>query len=144
MSYSIDVNILIYASDKSNQRHSQAISFLQRKLNNPELFCIAWITVMSFLRISTHPSIFANPLKPDEALENITSILNLPHVRALSEREDFLGIYSQISGKLPVRGNLVPDAHLAAILLQHDVRVLFTTDTDFKKFDFLEVRNPLD
>lgn len=144
MTYSIDVNILLYASDKSNQRHQQAVSFLEQQLSTPELLCIAWITVMAFLRISTHPSIFANPLKPEEALQSITSLLSLPHVRTLSETDNFLEIYSTLSGKLPIRGNLVPDAHLAAILLQHDIRVLFTADTDFKKFDFLEALNPLD
>ena len=143
MSYSIDANILLYASDTSNQWHSKAISFLEQKLSESELFCISWITIMAFLRISTHPSTFANPLKPEEALNSITSLLLMPHVRTLSETDNFLEIYSWISRKLPVRGNLVPDAHLAALLLQHGVRVLFTADTDFKKFDFLDAINPL-
>lgn len=98
---------------------------------------------MSYLRIATHPSIFAAPLSPSEALGNVSALLQLRHVRTLSEQEGFLEIYREVSGSFPVRGNLVPDAHLAAILRQHGVRTLYTNDADFRKFDFLEIRDPL-
>jgi toxin-antitoxin system PIN domain toxin len=97
---------------------------------------------MSYIRISTHPSIFSHPLSPEEALENIESLLKQPRVRVLSEDDGFLAIYRKVSGNFPVRGNLVPDAHIAALLLQHGVRKIYTADSDFKKFEFLEVRNP--
>ena len=54
----------------------------------------------------------------------------------------FLAIYRKESGKFPFRGNLVPNAHIAALLLQHGVRKIYTADSDFKKFEFLKVRNP--
>ena len=97
---------------------------------------------MSYIRISTHPSIFSHPLSPDEALENIESLLSQPRVRVLSEDDGFLAVYRQVSGNFPVRGNLVPGAHLAALLLQHGVRKIYTADSDFKKFEFLVVENP--
>ena len=97
---------------------------------------------MSYIRISTHPSIFSHPLSPEEALENIESLLKQPRVRVLSEDDGFLAFYRKVSGNFPVRGNLVPDAHIAALLLQHGVRKIYTADSDFKKFEFLEVRNP--
>jgi hypothetical protein len=75
-------------------------------------------------------------------LENIESLLKQPRVRVLSEDDGFLAIYRKVSGNFPVRGNLVPDAHIAALLLQHGVRKIYTADSDFKKFEFLEVRNP--
>ncbi len=143
MSYAIDVNLLLYASDKSGPWHAKAISFLEQRTADPELFCIAWITLMSYLRISTHPSIFVQPLTPGEALQNVSALLQLPQVRTLAEAEGFLDIYAEFSGTFPVRGNLVPDAHLAALLKQHDIRVIFTADTDFRKFGFLDVRYPL-
>ncbi len=139
MSYSVDVNILLYASDKSNSRNKKAVEFLKDKSSDSELFCVAWITLMSYLRISTHPSIFARPLSPRRALENIAALLKLSHIRTLTEVEGFFEIYSSVTGKFPVRGNLVPDAHLAAILKQHDVRTLFTNDTDFKKFIVIDL-----
>jgi len=57
-------------------------------------------------------------------------------------REDFLQVYREVTGAFPVRGNLVPDAHLAALLRQHGVQRLYTADADFRKFTFLEVRDP--
>lgn len=142
MSFSIDVSILLYASDQSNPRHAAAISFLEHRVSDPELFCVTWPTIMSYLRISTHPSIFSNPLPPDQALNNIESLLSLPHVRVLSEEKGFLSIYREVVSRFPVRGNLVPDAHLAALLRQHGVRRLYTNDGDFKKFDFLDIQDP--
>ena len=142
MSYSVDVNVLVYASDRRSERHAPAIRFLEGRASDPELFCVAWATLVSYLRIATHPAIFAHPLSPSEALANVQSLLSLPRVRVLSEGEGFLEVYSAVSGKFPVRGNLVPDAHLAALLRQHGVRRLYTTDADFRKFDFLDIRDP--
>ena len=142
MSYSIDVNIILYASDESNPRNKAAIRFMENRTSDPELFCVSWPTIMSYIRISTHPSIFSNPLSPDQALSNVESLLGLPRVRVLSEEEGFLDIYREVTGGFPVRGNLVPDTHLASILHQHNVRTIYTADADFKKFDFLDVRDP--
>ena len=143
MSYSVDVNVLLYASDQASPRYDRALQFLQSRASDPELFCISWPTMMAYIRISTHPRIFSQPLSPEEALRNVESLIGLPRVRVLSEDEGFLAIYRQATGKFPVRGNLVPDAHLAALLLQHGVTKIYTADSDFKKFEFLEVSNPL-
>ena len=142
MSYSVDVNVLLYASDQANPRNDMAMQFLQNRASDPELFCIAWSTVMAYIRISTHPSIFSHPLSPEEALGNVENLLDLPRVRVLSEDDDFLVMYRKVVSKFPVRGNLVLDAHLAALLLQHGVRKIYTADSDFKKFEFLEVEDP--
>jgi toxin-antitoxin system PIN domain toxin len=142
VSYSVDVNVLLHASDTSSPKHPEAIRFLERRPSDPDLFCIAWSTLIAYLRISTHPRIFARPLSPGEALGNVESLLSLPRVRALSEGEGFLEIYREVTAQFPVRGNLVPDAHLAALLRQHGVRRLYTVDRDFRKFDFLEVADP--
>jgi hypothetical protein len=83
-------------------------------MQKEELFCLGWPTVMSYLRISTHPSIFGQPLTPDEAMANIGMFLSLP-----------------------------PDAHLAALLRQHGVKKLYSHDRDFLKFAFLDVRDPI-
>ncbi|TKB78626.1 MAG: PIN domain-containing protein [Nitrospira sp.] len=143
MSYSVDVNILLYASDRTSRHHAVAHRFIESRASTQELFCLAWPTLMSYLRIATHPRIFAQPLSPDEALGNIEALTSLPQARVLSEAEGFLQIYREVTGSSPVRGNLVPDAHLAALLQQHEVRRLYTSDVDFRKFDFLEVQNPL-
>ena len=143
MSFAVDVNILLYASDSASPFHEASRKFLSDRARAEEIFCLAWPTVMSFLRIVTHPGIFERPLSPEEACGNVESLLGRPNVRVLSEEEGFWEAYRRASVGLSVRGNLVPDAHVAAILLQHGVRRLFTTDADFRKFDFLEAVDPL-
>ncbi|WHZ26381.1 MAG: hypothetical protein OJF51_001176 [Nitrospira sp.] len=141
MSDSIDASILLYASDQTSPRHRAAREFLARRAADPEPFCLTCPVVMAYLRIATHPRIFQNPLSPDEALGNIEALLACPQVRVLTEEEGFLQAYREATGHLKVRGNLIPDAHVAALLRQHDVR-LYTFDADFKKFPFLDIRNP--
>lgn len=143
MSFALDVNILLYASDSESPYHEKAKVFLETCMQQEDVFCIAWATAMSYIRIATHPSVFDRPLTPDEAMANIGTLLSLPHVRFLSEEEGFWGIYRELTAKVPTRGNLVPDAHLAAILRQHGVKTLYTNDRDFLKFAFLKVRYPL-
>jgi hypothetical protein len=98
---------------------------------------------MSYLRIATHPAVFDHPLSPDEAMANIETLLSLPHARFLSEDEGFWDIYRAVTSEVLSRGNLVPDAHLAALLRSHGIRTLYTHDRDFLKFPFLDVRDPI-
>lgn len=142
MSYSLDVNVLLYASDRSSDRHDAARAFLESCAARPDLLCLTWPTLMAYLRISTHPSIFAAPLSPADALANIGALLALPHVRVVSEGDGFIDTYEHVTTRLSARGNLVPDAHIAAILFQNGVRTLYSNDRDFRKFESLEVRDP--
>lgn len=64
-------------------------------------------------------------------------------MRTLSEGESFWSHDRALTDRVPTRANLVPDAHLAALLREHGVKVLYTHDRDFRKFDFLDVRDPL-
>lgn len=142
MSYSVDVNVLLFASDRASDRHEVARRFLESCAASPEVLCLTWPTLMSYLRIATHPRIFSAPLTPDEALSNVTQLLSLPHVRAVSELDTFIDAYTHVSGGMAVRGNLVPDAHVAAVLFQHGVTTLYSNDRDFRKFESLDVRDP--
>lgn len=143
MSYSVDVNLLLYASDSASEYHETAAAFLSGRSDDPDLFYLPWPTAMAYLRIATHPTIFDVPLTPAQALGNIESLLQLPRVRPLAEEEGFLEEYAEVTASFPVRGNLVPDAHIATLLRQHGVTILYTNDADFRKFDFLDVRFPL-
>jgi hypothetical protein len=144
VSFSCDVNVLLYASDASSPVNARARGFLQQAAAAGDLFCLGWPTVMSYLRVATHPGIFRAPLSPADALRNVDALVSLPHVRLLAEDDGFLDVYREVSGSFPVRGNLVPDAHLAALLKQHGVRTLYTRDADFRKFAFLDVRDPFE
>ena len=142
MSYSLDANILLYASDASSPQHATAKTFLARRQGAPDILCLTWLTLMSYIRISTHDRIFQNPLPPESAWKNVRNLLALPRVRLIGESDGFTDAYGQVTGSQVVRGNLVPDAQLATILYQHGVTTLYTADRDFCKFPNLKVVDP--
>jgi predicted nucleic acid-binding protein len=78
MSFAFDVNILLYASDKSSPHFERAKSFIESCIAQKELFSLGWPTVMSYLRISTHPAVFDHPLSPNEAMANIETWYRMP------------------------------------------------------------------
>ena len=143
MSYSIDVNILLYSSDVTSPFHAKSRSFLETCMASTDVMYLTWPTLMSYLRISTHPSIFDEPLTPEEAMANVELLLSLPQSRCLSEEGGFWEVWRDTVSEAPVRGNLVPDAHLAVLLRSHGIRTLYTHDRDFLRFTFLDVRDPL-
>jgi toxin-antitoxin system PIN domain toxin len=143
VSFALDLDVLLYASDSTSRYRRQASSFLQACMETNDLFYVAWPTIMSYLRIATHPSVFVHPLSPDEAAQNIQTLIDLPHVRVLSEGEGFWEVYQEVTRERHVRGNHVPDAHLAALLRYHGIKTIYTHDRDFLRFEFLQVRDPL-
>jgi uncharacterized protein len=143
MSFAIDVNILLYASDEHSSLHERAADFLKQCTGGREVFCFAWVTLMSYVRIATHPAIFERPLSHEEAAHNVQALLEIRFCRTLAEEEGFWAIYREVTQNVRAKGNLVPDAHLAALLNQHGIATLYTHDRDFRKFSFLDVRDPL-
>jgi uncharacterized protein len=144
MSFAVDVNTLLYASDETSPFHARAVRFLAQCAGGRRLFCLAWPTVMGYLRMATHPGIFTHPLSTDQAMQNIDALLRLPHVRVLAEDDGFWEVYREVVRGWPARGNQVPDAHLAALLRQQGVATLYSNDSDFRRFDFLTVVNPIE
>lgn len=143
MSFGIDVDILLYASDEASPLHEKAAGFIGRCASSREAFYLAWPTLMGYLRMATHPAIFDHPLSHAEAAQNVDALLAAPSCRVIAEEEGFWDIYREVTKDVPTRGNLVPDAHLAALLSQHGVKTIYTHDRDFRKFSFLDVRDPL-
>ncbi len=144
MSHAIDANVLLYASDASSAFHEPALNFLRRCAEGPELLYVPWVVVMAYLRIATHPAIFGQPLSPAEAVGNVESLLQRPNVRTLGENDGFWEVYRQVTSRVLVRGNLVSDAHLAALLIQSGVTTLWTHDREFQKFQGIRVRDPFE
>lgn len=144
MSYAVDANLLVYASDAASPFHERARRFLGRCATGPELLLLPWPAVMAYLRVSTHPAVFSQPLSPGEAMQNVAALLERPHVRTIGEGDGFWQVYSRACEGLAVRGNLVPDAHVVALLLQHGVTTLWTHDRDFRKFAGIRVRDPFE
>ena len=83
MSYAIDVDILLYASDAESPLHARASAFLRQCVSGREVFCVAWPSLMSYLRMATHPAIFSRPLAHEEAARNVEALLAVPHCRAI-------------------------------------------------------------
>jgi len=97
---------------------------------------------MAYQRIATHPGIFRRPLSPSDAWGNIRQLIAQPRVRVIGEQSGFPEDYERSTASFSVRGNHVPDAHLATILRQNGVGRIYSADADFRKFDFLDVINP--
>jgi predicted nucleic acid-binding protein len=106
------------------------------------VFCLAWLTLMSYLHMATHPRIFAQLLSHAAAVRNVEALPRLPPCRVIGEQEGFWDAYRQVTGDVPTRGNLVPHAHLATVLRQSGIAKLYTHDREFRKFAFLDVRDP--
>ncbi len=142
MSSTIDVNVLLYASDESSPLHERARELVDRLARGPDLLYLFWPVLMGYLRVATHPAIFPRPLPVEHAIANVEELLALPHVRVPGERDDFWRVYRASSTGMVVRGNLVPDAHLVALMRQNEVGSLWTHDRDFRKFEGVRIRDP--
>jgi toxin-antitoxin system PIN domain toxin len=142
MSFAIDSNILLYASNEASNHQRAASEFLDQAVAGPEIVFVSWQVISEYLRISTHAAVFPRPLSPETAIANVDSLFSSPHVRILQEDGGFWDTYKSVARTVVTRGAAVPDAHLAALLRHNGIRVLYTNDSDFRRFSFLEVRNP--
>jgi toxin-antitoxin system PIN domain toxin len=142
MSYTIDANVLLYASDESSPVHARARAFVERLAAGPEIAYLFWPTVMAYLRIATHPAVFARPLTAVEAIGNVEQLLVRPHVRTTGEQERYWDSFREVAEDAMPTGNLVPDAHLVTLMLENDVRTIWTRDRDYRRFGRIEVRDP--
>ncbi len=143
MSYTVDANLLLYASDSSSPFHDRSSALLGQLAQGPEIVYLFWPILMAYLRIATHPSVFAAPLTPAEATGNVERLLALPHVQTPGEDERFWSSYRHVADA-SVRGNLVPDAYVVALMHENGVRTIWTHDRDFRRFDSVEVRDPFE
>ncbi|MGH2449775.1 MAG: TA system VapC family ribonuclease toxin [Candidatus Limnocylindria bacterium] len=142
MSSTVDVNVLLYASDRSSSFHPKALGLIERLAAGTELLYLFWPVVMGYLRIATHAAIFPRPLSVEAATENVEQLLGIPHARTAGEGDHFWRVYRATTAGTVVRGNLVPDAHLVSLMRENGVGTLWTHDRDFRKFEGIRVRDP--
>jgi len=142
VSAAIDVNPLLYASDASSPFHDAARAFVERVATGRELVYVFWPTVMAYLRIATHPWIFEHPLSSRDATANLSALLRLPQVRSPGEEVGFWATFGAVAGEASPRGNLVPDAHIVALMRANGVDGIWTHDSDYRKFDGIKVFDP--
>jgi uncharacterized protein len=144
LSFTFDANVLLYASDETSEYHPRARAFLDQVASRDDLVYLFWPTVMAYLRIATHPAIFEKPLRPADAVANIEQLLALTQVQTVGEHERFWASYRRVAGEADVRGNLVPDAHLVALMVENGVRTIWTRDRDYRRFHGIESRDPFE
>jgi toxin-antitoxin system PIN domain toxin len=140
VSATVDVNILVYATNSTDPAHAQALSLVERLAAGPDLVYVFWPVAMSYLRIVTHAAILPHPISPADAIGNLDNLLARDHVRAPGEGAGFWDIFRRTSGS--VRGNQVPDAHLASLMRQHGVGVVYSSDRDLRRFEGIRVEDP--
>lgn len=141
MSATVDANVLVYASNEADPSHVACRGLVERLAEGPDLVHLFWPTLLGYLRIVTHPGILPRPLTPAQAEHNVDQLLVRPHVRAPGEAGRFWSLYLETRTD-PTRGNDVPDAHLATLMRQYGVGVIYTRDRDFLRFKHIEVRDP--
>jgi len=138
----IDTNILIYAEVDSSRHHAPALKILQGLANGVLPWAIPWPCIYEFLRVVTHPRVFHPPVPLDIALEDLQRLLASPSVFLLAETARHASLLDQVLRQAGASGNLIHDAHIAALCLEHGVSELITGDRDFTRFPALKILNP--
>lgn len=137
-----DVNLLLYAVDSTSPRHAVAQAWLERCLSGPETFAFSWSILTAFLRLSTRASVFQQPLSVGQAFDMVTGWLAQPCVIVLHPTERHHLVMRELLEPLGTAGNLVPDAHLAALALEHGA-IVASSDPDFARFARVRWSDPL-
>ncbi len=138
-----DANLLLYAHNQAAAQHDAARLWLEETLNTSELVGLTWASILAFLRLSTNARVFPQPYSPSEAVEIVAPWLERPTVRLLNPGEGHWEILARLVVQAQSRADLVSDAHLAALALEHGA-TLCSTDRDFTRFPGLRFVNPLE
>lgn len=138
----VDANILIYATNADSDRHSVATSWLNEQLGGLSPVGLPWATILSFLRLSTNSRIFGRPLTVAIAWQQVAAWLDAAPTWIPQPTERHAEVLGAMVDNLGAHGNLVPDAHLAALAIEHGL-TLCSVDGDFARFRGLRWTNPL-
>ncbi len=138
----VDANILLYAEDSLNPNHERARAWWDTQLSGSSIVCLCWTVLCAFIRIATNPRIFEYPLSLEQTLDRVQSWLDQPCTRVIRPTERHWTIFRQMLVDGQAAANLVTDAHLAALAIEHGCE-LVSTDSDFARFSKLKWKNPL-
>jgi uncharacterized protein len=138
----VDANILIYAHVGSFTQHRAAGNWLDQQLNGSAPIGLPWASLLAFLRLVTNPRIFEHPEPIADAWLQVQDWLACETVWTPAPTERHAVVFGELL-KLPgVHGNLIPDAHLAALAIEHGL-TLCSSDGDFARFSSLRWFNPI-
>ncbi len=137
-----DANVLLYAIDEGSPRHSGARDWLEEVLSGSETVAFSWTVLLAVVRLSTRSVIFERPLPSDEALDLVDGWLARPNVTVVHPTARHTAVLRELLGPLGTAGNLVTDAHLAALAIEHGGE-LCSSDADYSRFPGLRWVDPL-
>ncbi len=137
-----DVNLLVYAVDRSSARHQQAHEWGQALFGGRETVALAWVVALAFVRLSTRSAVMSTPLSVDEALDIVDGWLARPNVTVVHPTHRHADVLRELLSPLGTGGNLTTDAHLAALAIEHGAE-LQSCDADFSRFSGLRWHDPL-
>ncbi len=138
----VDANILLYAEDELSPHHDKARAWWDAALSGISPVCLCWTVLGAFIRIGTNPRVFEQPLSLDQAMSRVQSWMNQPCTRIVNPTERHWAVFQQMLRQGQAVANLVTDAHLAALAIEHGCE-LISTDSDFSRFTGIKWRNPL-
>jgi len=140
----VDTNVLLYAVDRDAPGHRVCRELLDGWRGQRSPWYLTWGIVYEFLRVATHPNVFRNPFPPSDTWRFLHTVLASPSLGLLVETPRHAEVLTELLEAVPaVRGNLVFDAHTAALMLEHGIRTIYTHDADFHRFPDLNVVDPV-
>ncbi len=137
-----DLNLILYAYNDSSPYHQPASRWWGDLLRGPETVGIPWAVATGFVRLITGPHVMGQPATTDLALDTVEEWFRLPHVSPLEPGREHLSLMRRALATTGAGGNLVNDAHVAALAIEHGAEV-HSNDGDFGRFPGLRWRNPL-
>jgi hypothetical protein len=132
----------LFAVDEASPFHAQAANWLTEQLNGPRRVGLPWHTILGFVRISTNRRDYSIPLGPEEAWAQVERWLDAPSVWIPEPIHGHASVLGDLVRKYHVTGDLVPDAHLATLALEHGLTIC-SADTDFARFREVRWENPI-
>jgi toxin-antitoxin system PIN domain toxin len=136
-----DVNVLVYAVNEDTPHHRAARTWLERSLSSTETVAFAWHALVGFVRLATHASTLEAPLSSGEAIDIVEGWLAQPPSVIVHPTDRHPAVLRDLLAPLGTAGNLVPDAHLAALAIEHGAE-LVSFDNDFSRFPGLRWVDP--
>ena len=137
----VDANVLLYAINRDARQHASARHWLDEALSGGARVAFCWAVLLAFLRLSTNGRIFDEPLSVSEAITQAEDWLAQPSAVVVEPTARHLGIVQQLLAPLETGGDLVNDAHLAALAIEHRCTVV-SYDTDFLCFQGVKLETP--
>jgi toxin-antitoxin system PIN domain toxin len=138
----VDANLLIYAVNRDAPLHRKAKAWLESAVSGPESAGFSWNVLLAFLRLTTQPGLFCNPLSMETAFAVISGWLDQPSATVVHAGPRHLRVLRKLLLPAGAAGNLACDAQLAALAIEHGVE-LCSSDADFARLQSLQWKKPL-